>query len=385
MATTTRPSALTASDLMSRDVTTISQDTPLRAAAELFFQRRIGEAAVVDADGRCVGILSATDLIRWALGETQGGIEDVGPPACPYQVRGRLLTGGNAVICTRTPGSCPLQEMRPMTGGRHTAVCRLREGVVSDWQEVSGGGNAGAVRRYVTAGSTVEAEAPLSALAGRGRCPGPQAHRGGRAAQANRDRFLPGRAGRLHPPRPSGGGHLNLRIRLFAPEVWEDLTMFQTIIHPTDFDEPSKEAFRVARSLARSLGARVVVLHVVSPPAIVGEGAGVVREPYNAESVDLWAEYRTLQADTPDVHVQYAVVVGHKPGAKYLLEEKIRELGEGVLVVMGTHARTGLRRLLWGNLAEEVVRDCPCPVLVVKAPPPKAPTGDPGAAATASA
>jgi CBS-domain-containing membrane protein len=52
-----------------------------------------------------------------------------------------------------------------MTGGRHTAVCRLREGVVSNWQEVSGGGNAGAVRRYLTAGSTVEAEAPLSALA----------------------------------------------------------------------------------------------------------------------------------------------------------------------------------------------------------------------------
>ena len=52
-----------------------------------------------------------------------------------------------------------------MTGGRHTAVCQLREGVVSDWQEVSGGGNAGAVRRYMTAGATVEAEAPLSALA----------------------------------------------------------------------------------------------------------------------------------------------------------------------------------------------------------------------------
>jgi CBS domain-containing protein len=165
MAATTRPLALTASDLMSRDVVAISQDTPLRAAAELFFQRRIGEAAVVDADGRCVGMLAATDLIRWALGEARGGAEDVLPPACPYQVRGRLLTGGNAVICTRTPGSCPLQEVRPMTGGRHTAVCQLREGVVSDWQEVSGRGHASAVRRYMTAGSEVEAEAPLSALA----------------------------------------------------------------------------------------------------------------------------------------------------------------------------------------------------------------------------
>jgi CBS domain-containing protein len=165
MAATTRPLALTASDLMNRDVVTISQDTPLRVVAELLFQRHIGEAAVVDADGRCVGMLAATDLIRWALGEAQGGAEDVPPPACPYQVKGRLLTGGNAVICTRTQGSCPLQEVQPMTGGRHTAVCQLREGVVSDWQEVSGGGNAGAVRRYMTAGGTVEAEATLSALA----------------------------------------------------------------------------------------------------------------------------------------------------------------------------------------------------------------------------
>ena len=119
--------ALTASDLMSRDVVTISQDTPLRAAAELFFQRQVGEAAVVDADGRCVGMLSATDLLRWALGEARGGAEDVPPPACPYQVKGRLLTGADAVICTRAQGSCPLQEVRPMTGGRHTAVCLLRE------------------------------------------------------------------------------------------------------------------------------------------------------------------------------------------------------------------------------------------------------------------
>ena len=64
MAATTGPLlALTASDLMSPDVVTISQDAPLRAAAELFFQRQVGEAAVVDADGRCVGVLSATGLM----------------------------------------------------------------------------------------------------------------------------------------------------------------------------------------------------------------------------------------------------------------------------------------------------------------------------------
>ena len=162
--------------------------------------------------------------------------------------------------------------------------------------------------------------------------------------------------------------------------------MFQTLVHPTDFDEPSKEAFRVARSLAQALGARLVVFHVVPPPAIVTQDGRVILDPHNAEPIDLWAEYRTLQADTPKVPVQYAVVVGDRSEARRLLEEKIRELGEGVLVVMGSHGRRGISRLLWGSKAEEVVRECPCPVLVVKAPAPKEPArADPGAEAAASA
>jgi nucleotide-binding universal stress UspA family protein len=165
----------------------------------------------------------------------------------------------------------------------------------------------------------------------------------------------------------------------------EEIAMFQTLVHPTDFDEPSKEAFRVARSLAAALGARLVVFHVVPHPAIVTEDGRVMLDPHDAEPIDLWAEYRTLQADAPKVHVQYAVVVGDRTESWRLLEEKIRELGEGVLVVMGSHGRRGIRRLLWGSKAEEVVRECPCPVLVVKAPPPRLSAADPGATAAASA
>jgi nucleotide-binding universal stress UspA family protein len=151
--------------------------------------------------------------------------------------------------------------------------------------------------------------------------------------------------------------------------------MFQTLIHPTDFDEPSKEAFRVARSLAAALGARVVVFHIVPRPALVSEDGKVLLNPRDAEPTDLWAEYRTLQKDTPKVPVQYAVVVGDKSEARRLLDEKIRELGEGTMVVMGSHGRRGIRRLLWGSKAQQVVRECPCPVLVVKAPSPKLSAG----------
>lgn len=163
------------------------------------------------------------------------------------------------------------------------------------------------------------------------------------------------------------------------------MPLFQTIIHPTDFDEPSKEAFRVARSLAQALGARVVAFHVLPPPAILTQDGRVLFDRKDSEPTDLWTEYRTLQADTPKVPVQYAVVVGEKAEAKPMLEAKIRELGEGALLVMGTHGRTGIRKFLWGSQAEEVVRDFVCPVLVVKAPARASDSSTSAAPTTASA
>jgi nucleotide-binding universal stress UspA family protein len=152
------------------------------------------------------------------------------------------------------------------------------------------------------------------------------------------------------------------------------MPLFQTIIHPTDFNEPSKEAFRVTRWLAQSLGARVIAFHVASPPAVLTQEGRVVQDRETAEPVDLWAEYRRLQVDTPKVPVEYVIVVGTKAEAKRLLQEKIRQLGEGVLVVMGSHGHTGISRFVWGSKAEEMVRDLACPVLVVKAPPSPAPS-----------
>jgi CBS domain-containing protein len=166
MTTTTRPlSNLTASDLMRRDVVTISEDASLRAVQELFVQRKVDEAVVVDAEGRYVGVLSASDLLHWALGSARDGAEDA-PPPCPYQVKGRLLTGEDAVICVLAGGSCPLQVLRAMTGGRHTAVCSLRTAPLREGQNGSGDVPAGAVRRHLTGNvPTIEADTPLSALA----------------------------------------------------------------------------------------------------------------------------------------------------------------------------------------------------------------------------
>lgn len=168
MATATKPLlSLTASDLMSREVITIPQAMSLRAAAHLLFQHQIGGAPVVDGSGRCVGVLSATDFVHWAEDGAKGAA-DVPLPACPYQVKGRLLTGEGeeAVICTLAPGSCPLQEIRPTAGGRRTTVCRQPNGVLTDWQQVAQNLPVSAVERYMTADVvTTSPQTPLRELA----------------------------------------------------------------------------------------------------------------------------------------------------------------------------------------------------------------------------
>jgi CBS-domain-containing membrane protein len=57
--------ALTAADVMSRDVMAIPQRMSLRAAAHQLVQGHVSGAPVIDERGRCVGVLSTTDLARW--------------------------------------------------------------------------------------------------------------------------------------------------------------------------------------------------------------------------------------------------------------------------------------------------------------------------------
>jgi CBS domain-containing protein len=120
---------------------------------------------VVDAEGRCIGVLSASDIVRWAQEEVPG-TQDVPLPACPYQAKGPLLTGEEAVICVLGEGNCPWQVTRPTTGGRHTSLCQLPSGVHSDWQQVTRNLPGSAVRRYTTSDVlTVRPETPLRELA----------------------------------------------------------------------------------------------------------------------------------------------------------------------------------------------------------------------------
>jgi nucleotide-binding universal stress UspA family protein len=144
---------------------------------------------------------------------------------------------------------------------------------------------------------------------------------------------------------------------------------FKTILHPTDFSERSECAFRLACSLARDHGGRVIVLHVHPPPTSHGEtGARRRSTPYHDM---LREQLHRLQPPDPRVPVEHRLAEGE---ADAEILRTAREDGCD-LIVMGTHGRTGLRRALMGSVAEQVVRLASCPVLTVNTPFPQAAPG----------
>jgi nucleotide-binding universal stress UspA family protein len=147
------------------------------------------------------------------------------------------------------------------------------------------------------------------------------------------------------------------------------------ILHPTDFSEHSAYAFRLACSLARDHEARLIVLHVVATlgPELVPVGPGEAQLQPEAYQQGLWRELRGIQSADP------AVVVEHHLAEGDAVAEILRFARETDcdMIVLGTHGRTGLERLLMGSVAEQIVRKAACPVLTVKSPRPR---DDPGTA-----
>lgn len=123
----------TAGDVMNAPVEVIAQNMPLPQAVRVLARSPTHCVPVVDGQGRCVGILAVADRLGWPQVDRLDAYDPV-TPRCPYQVKGRLLTGEEAVICTLAEGSCPLQVVDPLTAGRHAAVCLWSDDVLTDWQ-----------------------------------------------------------------------------------------------------------------------------------------------------------------------------------------------------------------------------------------------------------
>lgn len=148
----------------------------------------------------------------------------------------------------------------------------------------------------------------------------------------------------------------------------------KTILHPTDFSAYSRHAFRVACSLACAHGARLILLHVAPPlPVYYGEGVSIPMLAEISEEGVQDAMRNFVAADPDFAKLTSAIRLERGDPATEILCVARETACD--LIVMGTHGRTGLRRLLMGSVAEEVVRKAPCPVVTVKKPFAHATTG----------
>jgi nucleotide-binding universal stress UspA family protein len=135
------------------------------------------------------------------------------------------------------------------------------------------------------------------------------------------------------------------------------------ILFPTDFSHTGDAAFAMAESLAKERGARLIIVHVEEPVAAYGGGEfyyGTI-EPNTAE---LRKMLEKIVPKDPSVKFEHRLISGDPARAvAHLAEEEKVEL-----IIMGTHGRTGLARMLMGSVAEGIVRRASCPVLTYRQP-----------------
>jgi nucleotide-binding universal stress UspA family protein len=137
----------------------------------------------------------------------------------------------------------------------------------------------------------------------------------------------------------------------------------KTILYPNDFSKPSEAGLRVATAMARDTGAKLLIAHVSEPPAAYGGGEMYygVPEPSSETLQRMLAE--VAPTDT-QVSCEHRLLTGD-PATEIVRLAKEEDVD---LIVMATHGRTGLRRMLMGSVAEAVVRHAECPVLTLKEP-----------------
>jgi len=138
------------------------------------------------------------------------------------------------------------------------------------------------------------------------------------------------------------------------------------ILVPIDFSECSQKALQYALPLARQFGARLLVVYVMPANYFVGSEFGPVDFPVPEGE---WREQSLKELETMarreigEAVAFDAVVLQGQPAHEIAACAQEQQAS---LIVISTHGRTGLRHVLVGSVAENVVRYAPCPVLVVR-------------------
>jgi nucleotide-binding universal stress UspA family protein len=146
-------------------------------------------------------------------------------------------------------------------------------------------------------------------------------------------------------------------------EASDRMSLPKTILVPTDFGEPAEEALDYAVTLAGTLGARIILLNVLRLPVLgmVEMGAVVTEGAMDSLLIANQAELDRLAALRTTVPIETALRTGEAHDVILQVAEEVH----ADLIVMGTHGRHGIRRLLLGSVAEAIVRTASCPVLTM--------------------
>jgi len=136
--------------------------------------------------------------------------------------------------------------------------------------------------------------------------------------------------------------------------------MFNQILVPTDFSRASDAALGHARMLAGSTGAAVHLLHVVDSAFV----ATVLTDQRNYESAAHEKLHQRLSGEHPG-----GIPVVERSEAPAEVITRYARTHPIDLIVMGTHGRGRVARLLLGSVAEKVARTAPCPVLTMRETP----------------
>jgi nucleotide-binding universal stress UspA family protein len=131
---------------------------------------------------------------------------------------------------------------------------------------------------------------------------------------------------------------------------------WRKVLCAVDFSDCSREALEVAADLARRLEAGLTVLHVRDDAA---EPDPETTERELERNLSRFKLYASQYVDAP---IRTKLLAG--AAAQEILS--FARQGGFDLLVMGTHGRSGVRRVLLGSVAERVLRQSPCPVLVTR-------------------
>ncbi|MEW6584773.1 MAG: universal stress protein [Nitrospirota bacterium] len=143
----------------------------------------------------------------------------------------------------------------------------------------------------------------------------------------------------------------------------------KSILFPTDFSEGSAQALQYAVEMAKRFGSKLYIVHIIYDMAKatgwyvphtsveqmykdIREGAKKELERFGVEEL----------AGFKDIERTVITGVPHDEIVNYAREKKVD------IIIMGTHGRKGLDRILFGSTAANVVRYAPCPVLTVRLP-----------------